>query len=127
MVLRFVLVALLLCLPLRLWAGVGLMSLEQAHKMDVSAQHTVHEAAASHPCHAVAEADARPAPVQPRTHDVSHCGSGDCHICTACHMPAMQGAVFLEFHLAAPQAWVAHSGLTPRSEPLHSLFKPPVS
>jgi hypothetical protein len=127
---RRVLVLLMLCLPLRLWAGVGLM---QSAFGTSSAAVTVAQAADEHgvymgqPCHeealSVAQADVPPTvKAQPQ-----HCNSGDCQICSVCHMPALHTAVWLDATQIAPNAWVASKGLSASSAPATALFKPPVS
>lgn len=117
---RFALILVLLSLPLRLWAGVGLM-LNTAEAPAVALVATTsHDA---HPCH---EADAV-APVAQAGGGLMHCGSDDCQICAVCHMPAMGFSGLLGLTQNAPRDWVASSGLHGHVAPSSTLFKPPVS
>jgi hypothetical protein len=115
---RFVLIFVLLCLPFRLWAGVGLMmNAVDRPAVVVTSSHDVH------PCH---EADAV-APVAQGGGGLMHCGSDDCQICAVCHMPAMGFSGLLDFMPNAPRDWIASTGLHGYVAPASPLFKPPVS
>ena len=127
---RRLLVLLMLCLPLRLWAGASLMQnvpgapLVMALSSQAADEHAVHT---GHPCHdeAVSVADDH---AQPSANaQTQHCDKGDCQICSVCHMPALHAAAWMVFTLSAPKAWVSAQGLSASAAPIAALFKPPVS
>ena len=120
---RRLLLLLVLCLPLRLWAGVGLMG---AALPTAPTQLNVHstQVEPDRPCHEMDVGDA-----QPVSNDVAdvHCNGGDCRICSACHMPALHALGLMEFSHKAPRVWVALDRSSSSSAPLTAPFKPPVS
>lgn len=111
---RFALILVLLSLPLRLWAGAGLMANVAPLPEPVAAVQT------DHPCH---EAEDAAAPLAL----MDHCDGSDCRVCSACHMPALHGLGLLDFSSNPPHGWVALTGLPDYAGWVDSPFKPPVS
>lgn len=121
---RFAIILVLLSLPLRLWAGVGLMATVTAQGKAVIDLAPMVHATGEHPCH---DESAQ----TPAAEDVlaltDHCQSGDCRICTTCHMPALHVLDLLESGRDLPREWTVRTGLSSYSAPQTALFKPPVS
>jgi hypothetical protein len=121
---RFILVLLLLCLPLRLWAGMGLMASEVSDRalLVVLTQSVQHDQA-DHPCHE--ELTSLSTDAVETSNDP--CAGGDCRICSACHMPALHNLNLLDFSQDSPREWLLVASSLDYSAPQTALFKPPVS
>jgi hypothetical protein len=117
MIRRWTFILLLLCLPLRLWASVGLMANTAFMAGPVAAV----AQAGDHPCHEAAPESTAPVAL------ADHCDAGDCQSCAACHMPALHSLGLLDLSLKAPRDWVAHTVLRGYATRADSPFKPPVS
>jgi hypothetical protein len=131
---RFFIIALLLCLPLRLWAGVGMMMNMPAAPVLVATApstqevpcHEAHEAQPlQHQHHAApSEEPSGSSPAQTSAQDA--CDHGQCASCVACHMLALQAPESPDFAQAAPRAWSAAPTGTLYVVHVAGLFKPPV-
>jgi hypothetical protein len=134
---RFFIIALLLCLPLRLWAGVGMMMNMPAAPVQAAAVQSTQEA----PCH---EAEvAHDGQSLHQHHSAAHgnesasastaqagaqdaCDHGQCASCVACHLLALQATAYPSVLQAAPRAWsLAPTGALYATH-VPGLFKPPV-
>jgi hypothetical protein len=122
---RFVFIVIVFALPLRLWAGVGMMMnmpvalAAPAIVEQVSASHTMDRA----PCHETDEMA-----VAPLVFDgtLASCAGSECTMCTICHMLGLQAQTLDVVSQSPSRTWRGQLSTRLYAAESGSLFKPPV-